>query len=87
LAETGAQGIQADLGDATAPQAVFDAAVAAVGPIRALVNVHTYDPGGGIDQIDAQQRDRHHAVNVRGTGLPVKSWPSVTPQTTVRVAS
>ncbi len=69
LAIPGVFGIQADLAEQGAPAAVFDAAGAAVGPIRALVNVHTYDPGGGLEEIDATELDRHLAVNVRGTYL------------------
>ena len=69
LGATGAIGFEADLGDPAAPTQVFDAAEAALGPIRALVNVHTYDPGGGIVAIDGPELDRHLAVNVRGTYL------------------
>ena len=69
LSATGAAGIQADMGDPGAARAVFAAAEAAVGPIRALVNVHTYDPGGGIRDIDGPELDRHLAINVRGTYL------------------
>ncbi len=69
LAETGARGMEADLGDPASPRAVFDAAEAAIGPIRALVNVHTYDPGGGIAQVSGDELDRHLAINVRGTYL------------------
>jgi 3-oxoacyl-[acyl-carrier protein] reductase len=69
LSSTGSVGMEADLADPSTPAAVFDAAEAAVGPIRALVNVHTYDPGGGLDVIDADELDRHLAINVRGTYL------------------
>lgn len=69
LALPGVVGMQADLADPNVPAALFDAAVAALGPIRALVNVHTYDPGGGLEDIDAAELDRHLAVNVRGTYL------------------
>ncbi len=69
LTSTGATGVEADLSDPETPAAVFDAAERAVGPIRALVNVHTYDPGGGIFDIDGPALDRHLAVNVRGTYL------------------
>jgi len=69
LTSTCAVGIEADLGDPDAPTAVFEAAQAAVGPIRALVNVHTYDPGGGLDVVDGEELDRHLAINVRGTYL------------------
>jgi 3-oxoacyl-[acyl-carrier protein] reductase len=69
LAHPRVTGMAADLGDPDAPAAVFDAAEAALGPVRALVNVHTHDPGGGVLDIDADELDRHHAINVRGTYL------------------
>ncbi len=69
LGVTGACGIEADLADPGAPSAIFDAAERSVGPVRALVNVHTYDPGGGIFDIDGPELDRHLSVNVRSTYL------------------
>lgn len=69
LASLEVAGMEADLGDPGIPALVFDAAEAAIGPIRALVNVHTYDPGGGIFDVDGPELDRHLAVNVRGTYL------------------
>ncbi len=74
LASTGATGIEADLGQPTVPSDVFDAAEAAFGPVRALVNVHTYDPGGGLAEIDGESLDRHLAVNVRGTYLMCREF-------------
>jgi 3-oxoacyl-[acyl-carrier protein] reductase len=53
---------------------VFDAAEKAFGPVRALVNVHTHDPGGGLDAIDAAEFDRHLDVNVRGTYLLIREF-------------
>lgn len=69
LASTGAHGMAADLADPSAAASVFESAEAELGPVRALVNVHTYDPGGGILDVDSDMLDRHHAVNVRGTYL------------------
>ncbi len=69
LDSTGALGLEADLADPEAPKTVFEAAKRAFGPISALVNVHTYDPGGGVFDIDAAELDRHLAVNVRATYL------------------
>jgi 3-oxoacyl-[acyl-carrier protein] reductase len=69
LTDTGAQGIEADMADPAAAATVFDAAEAAFGPVRALVNVHTHDPGGGIFDIDGPELDRHMAINVRSTYL------------------
>lgn len=76
LAATGATGVEADLADPAAPAAVFDAAEAAVGAVRALVNVHTYDPGGGLEDIDGAALDRHLAINVRGTYLLCREFAS-----------
>ncbi|MEO5900722.1 MAG: SDR family oxidoreductase [Ilumatobacteraceae bacterium] len=70
----GVTGMEADLGDREVPAAVFDVAEAAIGPVRALVNVHTYDPGGGILDIDGGELDRHLAVNVRGTYLMMREF-------------
>ncbi|HUP72149.1 MAG TPA: SDR family oxidoreductase [Acidimicrobiales bacterium] len=69
LGSTATAGMEADLADPAVPMSLFDAAEEAIGPIRALVNVHTYDPGGGILDIDGPELDRHLAVNVRGTYL------------------
>ncbi len=69
LAQTGSHGMEADLGDRQTPRAVFEAAESAIGPIRALVNVHTYDPGGGIAEVSGDELDRHLSINVRGTYL------------------
>ena len=74
LSSTGSVGMEADLADPNAPAAVFDAAEAQVGPIRALVNVHTYDPGGGLDVIDSEELDRHLAINVRATYLMCREF-------------
>jgi 3-oxoacyl-[acyl-carrier protein] reductase len=74
LTVPGVVGMEADLSDPDAPAIVFDAAVAAVGPLRALVNVHTYDPGGGFEAVDAVELDRHLAINVRGTYLMCRAF-------------
>lgn len=59
--------LDADLSLAAAAGQVFDVAEETAGPISALVNVHTYDPGGGIADIDVDEFDHHLAVNVRAT--------------------
>lgn len=74
LSTSGAAGMEADLGDPTVASSVFDAAEATHGPVRALVNVHTYDPGGGLADIDGDSLDRHLAVNVRGTYLMCREF-------------
>ena len=69
LNEIGGHGIEADLEQVSSPAAIFDKAEAAVGPISALINVHTCDPGGGVFDIDAAALDKHYAINVRSTFL------------------
>jgi 3-oxoacyl-[acyl-carrier protein] reductase len=69
LHEIRGQGLEADLSSPDTPRRIFDAAVQAVGPVSALINVHTHDPGGGIFAVDAAEMDRHLAINVRGTFL------------------
>jgi 3-oxoacyl-[acyl-carrier protein] reductase len=69
LKEIGGQGIEADMSLVDSPAKIFEAAVAAVGPICALINVHTHDPGGGIFDIGAEEFDQHMAINVRSTYL------------------
>jgi 3-oxoacyl-[acyl-carrier protein] reductase len=72
LASLDVAGMEADLGDPALSAIVFDHAEAAIGPVRALVNVHTYDPGGGIFDVNGSELDRHLAVNVRGTYLLIR---------------
>jgi 3-oxoacyl-[acyl-carrier protein] reductase len=74
LSSVGAQGMEADLGQPDAASVVFNAAAAAIGPIRAVVNVHTYDPGGGLFDIDGAEFDRHMDINVRGTYLLIREF-------------
>lgn len=84
VAEFGGKGMEADMADPATPQRVFDAATANYGPIRALINAHTRDMGGGIDVISATDLDEHYAVNVRGTYLMCKEFAArykSTPQT------
>jgi 3-oxoacyl-[acyl-carrier protein] reductase len=58
-----------DLADAAAPARVVDAAEEAVGPLTALVNVHTHSELGGLLETTAEQFDRHVTVNARATVL------------------
>ena len=57
--------IEADLSDPDAPAAVLAAAEDAVGPLTALVAVHTESRLGGILDTEAADFDRHVAVNAR----------------------
>jgi 3-oxoacyl-[acyl-carrier protein] reductase len=58
-----------DLSDPDAPARVLDAAENAVGPLTALVIVHTESRTGGILDTTATSFDRHMAVNARATLL------------------
>lgn len=58
-----------DLGDATAPERVVEAAERAVGPLTALVIVHTESRQGGVVDTTPADFDRHMAVNARATLL------------------
>jgi 3-oxoacyl-[acyl-carrier protein] reductase len=58
-----------DLGDADAPARVLAAAEDAVGPLTALVIVHTESRLGGVLDTTAAAFDRHMAVNARATLL------------------
>jgi 3-oxoacyl-[acyl-carrier protein] reductase len=58
-----------DLGDAAAPERVLEAAERAVGPLTALVIVHTESRQGGVLETKAAAFDRHLAVNARATLL------------------
>jgi 3-oxoacyl-[acyl-carrier protein] reductase len=58
-----------DLGDPESAPRVLDAAEAAVGPLTALVAVHTHSKQGGLLETTAEDLDAHYAVNLRGTAL------------------
>jgi 3-oxoacyl-[acyl-carrier protein] reductase len=57
--------IEADLGDPHAPAQVLAAAEEAVGPLTALVAVHTESRPGGVLETQAADFDRHLGVNAR----------------------
>jgi len=61
--------IEADLSDPDAPAAVLDAAEEAVGPLTALVVLHTESRLGGVLDTHAEDFDRHVAVNARSVLL------------------
>lgn len=66
--------LEADLADPDVPPRVIEAAAASVGPLRALVNVHTVDVGGGLLDMTPALIDRHLAVNVRATLLLMRAF-------------
>jgi 3-oxoacyl-[acyl-carrier protein] reductase len=57
--------IEADLGQPEAPAYVLGAAEESIGPLTALVVVHTESRQGGVLNTDAADFDRHLAVNAR----------------------
>jgi 3-oxoacyl-[acyl-carrier protein] reductase len=57
--------IETDLSDPDAPAQVLDAAESVVGPLTALVAVHTESRSGGILDSRPDDFDRHLAVNAR----------------------
>jgi 3-oxoacyl-[acyl-carrier protein] reductase len=62
-------GMEIDLSDPTAAPRLLDAVEDALGPASILVNNATYSTNGGIDELTAEQLDRHYAVNLRGMAL------------------
>ncbi|MEX0665502.1 MAG: SDR family oxidoreductase [Acidimicrobiia bacterium] len=71
LAALGARAdfVDADLERPDAPAEILKTAVSTLGPITALVVVHTHDTGGGLLDMTAADFDRHMAVNARSTLL------------------
>ena len=61
--------IEADLSDPDAPSTVLAAAEEAVGPLTALVVLHTESRLGGVLDTEAADFDRHVAVNARSALL------------------
>jgi 3-oxoacyl-[acyl-carrier protein] reductase len=66
--------IQCDLGDPSEPMRLLDAAEKKAGLLSALVIAHTYDPGGGLFEMDPELVDRHMAINVRGSLLLMRAF-------------
>lgn len=64
-----AYGLEANLSQPGTPRHIFDAAYALLGMPSILVNNACHSEPGSIEQIDADQLDRHYAVNVRGSLL------------------
>ena len=60
---------EADLGPPDAAVRVLDAAEHAVGPLTAVVNVHTRSREGGVLDTTAEEFDLHMAVNARAVLL------------------
>lgn len=58
-----------DLADPEAAHRVLDFAEDAVGPLDALVAVHTHSAAGSLEDTSEEEWDRHLDVNARGTFL------------------
>jgi 3-oxoacyl-[acyl-carrier protein] reductase len=65
---------EADFNRPHAPAEVVQAARAAAGHIDILVANHAYSTMGGLEDLTAEQIDRHLTVNVRATLLLVKHF-------------
>jgi 3-oxoacyl-[acyl-carrier protein] reductase len=66
--------IELDFNDPLAPERLVGAAVRAYGHLDILVANHTYSTMGGLEELTAEQIDRHLHVNVRATLLLVKAF-------------
>ena len=66
--------LQCDLGDASEPIRLIEAAVEKAGPLSALVIAHTHDCGGGLLEMTPELIDRHMNVNVRGSLLLMRAF-------------
>mgnify|MGYP000997855076 CR=1 FL=1 len=58
-----------DISDPKAPARLFDAAENVLGQIDILVNNATYSRNNSIHSLNAEELDRHYAVNVRAPAL------------------
>jgi 3-oxoacyl-[acyl-carrier protein] reductase len=64
-----ADGLELDLSSPQAPKHLFDHVEATVGPVTILVNNATYSVRDGIENLNADQLDKHYTVNVRAMAL------------------
>ncbi|MFO7632365.1 MAG: SDR family oxidoreductase [Caldilinea sp.] len=69
-----AYGLEANLSQPTTPHHIFDAVHGLLGAPSILVNNACHSEPGDLSQLDADQLDRHYAVNVRGTVLMCKEF-------------
>ena len=67
-------GIEADLGDTTVPQSVFDQVEGALGPVTALVMSHCHSVDSNIFTTTIENFDQHFAINARATWLLVREF-------------
>lgn len=64
-----AAGLEIDLSKSNAPQHLFDHVEATFGPVSILINTATYSMRDGIENLNADQLDKHYAVNIRAMAL------------------
>lgn len=64
-----AAGLEIDLSEANAPRQLFDHVEATFGPVSILINNATYSMRDGIENLSAEQLDKHYAVNIRAMML------------------
>ena len=64
-----ADGLELDLSNPQAPKHLFDHVEATVGPVTILVNNATYSVRDGIENLNADQLDKHYAINIRAMAL------------------
>jgi len=64
-----ADGLELDLSDPQAPKYLFDHVEAVCGSVTILVNNATYSVRDGIENLSAEQLDKHYAINIRAMAL------------------
>jgi 3-oxoacyl-[acyl-carrier protein] reductase len=64
-----ADGLELDLSDSQAPKHLFDHVEANCGPVAILVNNATYSVRDGIENLNADQLDKHYSINIRAMAL------------------
>lgn len=67
-------GIEADFGDTTVPESVFDQVEGALGPVTALVMSHCHSVDSNILTTTVEGFDQHFAINARATWLLVREF-------------
>jgi 3-oxoacyl-[acyl-carrier protein] reductase len=64
-----AEGLEIDLSTKESPKELFDHVEATFGMVSILVNNATYSMRDGIENLTAEQLDKHYAVNIRAMAL------------------
>ncbi len=65
---------EADLLEPAAPEQAMSAAVQALGHVDILVANHAYSTMGALEELTAEEIDRHLLINVRGSLLLIKAF-------------